>query len=200
MEWIRKHWVCTFLILLLLVYGVIQFYFHRRDVNDLADKRWYPINITETGKITIEYKTRSYVKYHKCFKLAFDKVAFDKMKHSDLYHDFYLNHSNYYVASSEVFYAETKNKPHFIVKIYKEGVLEAEENLYMMVMSYYANENINDKELSVRVLAGFFGPQSGACHKFLADTYYTIEVINDTPLPEYEGIPTYLGLKHEVIL
>lgn len=70
----------------------------------------------------------------------------------------------------------------------------------MMAMSYYGRENINHQKISVRVLDGEFGPQSGACYKFLADTHYTIEIINDTPLPEYKGVPTYLGLKHEVIL
>lgn len=194
----RKHRYYKFIILLLLIYGAVWFYFYRRDMNDLADKRWYPINITEAGKITIEYKTRSYVKYHKCFKLAFDEVTFDKLP--DKYYRLYKINSNYYTSGSEIFYAETKNKPHFIVKIYKEGVLEAEENLYMMEMSYNGRENINDQKLLVRVLDGFFGPQSGACHKFLADTHYTIEVINDTPLPEYKGVPTYLGLKHEVLL
>lgn len=195
---VRKHWVCTFILLPLLIYGVIQFYLYQRDMNDLADIRWYPINITEEGKITIEYKTRSYVKYHKCFKLAFEREEFDKLPNS--YHDFYLQFSNYNIVESDVFYTETKSKPHFFVKIYKDGILEAERNLYMMNMSYHGEEDINEKSLEVRVLGGYFGPQSGACYKFLADTHYTIEVINDTPLPEYKGVPTYLGLKHEVIL
>ncbi len=194
----RMNHILCMVFFVIFISGAVLFYFHRRDMNDLADKRWYPINITESGKITIEYKTRSYVKYHKCFKLAFERDSFDKLP--DKYYNLYKQHSNYYTASSEVFYAETKNKPHFLVKIYKEGILESEENLYMMAMSYYGRENINHQKISVRVLDGEFGPQSGACYKFLADTHYTIEIINDTPLPEYKGVPTYLGLKHEVIL
>ena len=194
----RMNHILCMVFFVIFISGAVLFYFHRRDMNDLADKRWYPINITESGKITIEYKTRSYVKYHKCFKLAFEQEAFDKMP--DSYYNFYKQHSNYYTAEDNVFYSETADKPHFIVKIYKEGVLEAERNVYMMNMSYHGSEKIKGAPLDVRVLAGYFGPQSGACYKFLADTHYTIEIINDTPLPEYKGVPTYLGLKHEVIL
>ena len=86
-----------------------------------------------------------------------------------------------------------KNRPQFIIKIYKEETLVKESLLYAVDKHSKSQMQVGNQEINLQLLSMSFAPGQSACYHFEDNTSYMIELINNTPLPIYNGITTVFG-------
>lgn len=216
---IKKHPVCTvFLILPFVIYGYLYFTDFRYD-DDKNDFRHYPIPpLTEKWTKTIEYKSLPNVKFSKCFILSFNdeqlehnvnkmfgknfvnRVSTDGEYTIEItyYDEVYTRKYSLYHTQNiteEEFYKEAKEKPHFWLKIYQDGVLLETRELYFSDFLSSSRIKIGDRELSAPGIISTPGYKQGYCHNFAEDTQYKLEIINDQIIPEFQDVEVFFTLR-----
>ena len=197
-RFIRKHRICSlfiFLLLCLTIYSCIQEYEIREDYRVHRQNYWEKIDITKTGTKVINYHNRS-GRYIRCFYLGFKLDEFHARfdQESEVEKMYNIKNPDYMNETGERFYNWIKNRPQFIIKIYKEETLVKESLLYAVDKHSISKEQVGNQEIDLKLLSMSFAPGQSACYHFEDDTSYAIELINNTPLPIYKGITTVFGL------
>lgn len=196
-RFIRKHRICSlfiFLLLCLTIYSCIQEYEIREDYRVHRQDHWEQIDITKVGTKVINYHNRS-GRYIRCFYLGFKLDEFHARfdQESEVEEMYNINNPDYMNETGERFYNWIKNRPQFIIKIYKEETLVKESLLYAVDKHSISKEQVGNQEIDLKLLSMSFAPGQSACYHFEDDTSYAIELINNTPLPIYNGITTVFG-------
>ena len=196
-RFIRKHRICSlfiFLLLCLTIYSCIQEYEIREDYRVHRQEHWEQIDITKVGTKVINYHNRS-GRYIRCFYLGFKLDEFQaRFDHESEVEKMYnINNPDYMNETGERFYNWIKNRPQFIIKIYKEETLVKESLLYAVDKHSKSQMQVGNQEINLQLLSMSFAPGQSACYHFEDDTSYTIELINNTPLLIYNGITTVFG-------
>ena len=196
-RFIRKHRICSlfiFLLLCLTIYSCIQEYEIREDYRVHRQDHWEQIDITKVGTKVINYHNRS-GRYIRCFYLGFKLDEFHaRFDHESEVEKMYnIKNPDYMNETGERFYNWIKNRPQFIIKIYKEETLVKESLLYAVSENSISKEQVGNQEINLQLLSMSFAPGQSACYHFEDDTSYAIELINNTPLPIYNGITTVFG-------
>ena len=201
-EFVKKHKICSILILLILSFLVyIKFFFvlklplgnfgppinyTEEEIRLYFRKYWEPFDITTSNTKRIHYHNHSGKFYH-CFGMWLEEQAIDeKVKDFDEKYRFFR-----YETDAE-FDLDKKDKPHLRVRIYRNNISVAEQDIYLMStddVSYV--RKINGEKIDFRILNGYSKPQESACYHFEDDTDYAIEITNLVPFPEYEGIQSF---------
>ena len=197
-RFIRKHRICSlfiFLLLCLTIYSCIQEYEIREDYRVHRQEHWEKIDITKTGTKVINYHNRS-GRYIRCFYLGFKLDEFHaRFDHESEVEKMYnIKNPDYMNETGERFYNWIKNRPQFIIKIYKEETLVKESLLYAVDKHSKSQMQVGNQEINLQLLSMSFAPGQSACYHFEDNTSYMIELINNTPLPIYSGITTVFGL------
>ena len=198
-RFIRKHRICSlfiFLLLCLTIYSCIQEYEIREDYRVHRQDHWEKIDITKAGTKVINYHNRS-GRYIRCFYLGFKLDEFHaRFDHESEVEKMYnIKNPDYMNETGERFYNWIKNRPQFIIKIYKEETLVKESLLYAVSENSISKEQVGNQEINLQLLSMSFAPGQSACYHFEDNTSYVIELINNTPLPIYNGITTVFGLQ-----
>ena len=196
-RFIRKHRICSlfiFLLLCLTIYSCIQEYEIREDYRVHRQEHWEQIDITKVGTKVINYHNRS-GRYIRCFYLGFKLDEFHARfdQESEVEKMYNINNPDYMNETGERFYNWIKNRPQFIIKIYKEETLVKESLLYAVDKHSKSQMQVGNQEINLQLLSMSFAPGQSACYHFEDDTSYAIELINNTPLPIYNGITTVFG-------
>ena len=196
-RFIRKHRICSlfiFLLLCLTIYSCIQEYEIREDYRVHRQEHWEKIDITKAGTKVINYHNRS-GRYIRCFYLGFKLDEFHARfdQESEVEEMYNINNPDYMNETGERFYNWIKNRPQFIIKIYKEETLVKESLLYAVSENSISKEQVGNQEINLQLLSMSFAPGQSACYHFEDNTSYMIELINNTPLPIYNGITTVFG-------
>ena len=196
-RFIRKHRICSlfiFLLLCLTIYSCIQEYEIREDYRVHRQDHWEKIDITKAGTKVINYHNRS-GRYIRCFYLGFKLDEFHaRFDHESEVEKMYnIKNPDYMNETGERFYNWIKNRPQFIIKIYKEETLVKESLLYAVDKHSISKEQVGNQEINLQLLSMSFAPGQSACYHFEDDTSYAIELINNTPLLIYNGITTVFG-------
>ena len=198
-RFIRKHRICSlfiFLLLCLTIYSCIQEYEIREDYRVHRQDHWEKIDITKAGTKVINYHNRS-GRYIRCFYLGFKLDEFHaRFDHESEVEKMYnIKNPDYMNETGERFYNWIKNRPQFIIKIYKEETLVKESLLYAVSENSISKEQVGNQEINLQLLSMSFAPGQSACYHFEDNTSYMIELINNTPLPIYNGITTVFGFQ-----
>ena len=198
-RFIRKHRICSlfiFLLLCLTIYSCIQEYEIREDYRVHRQDHWEKIDITKAGTKVINYHNRS-GRYIRCFYLGFKLDEFQaRFDHESEVEKMYnIKNPDYMNETGERFYNWIKNRPQFIIKIYKEETLVKESLLYAVSENSISKEQVGNQEINLQLLSMSFAPGQSACYHFEDNTSYMIELINNTPLPIYNGITTVFGFQ-----
>ena len=198
-RFIRKHRICSlfiFLLLCLTIYSCIQEYEIREDYRVHRQEHWEQIDITKAGTKVINYHNRS-GRYIRCFYLGFKLDEFHARfdQESEVEEMYNINNPDYMNETGERFYNWIKNRPQFIIKIYKEETLVKESLLYAVDKHSISKEQVGNQEIDLKLLSMSFAPGQSACYHFEDNTSYVIELINNTPLPIYNGITTVFGFR-----
>jgi hypothetical protein len=198
-RFIRKHRICSlfiFLLLCLTIYSCIQEYEIREDYRVHRQDHWEKIDITKAGTKVINYHNRS-GRYIRCFYLGFKLDEFHaRFDHESEVEKMYnIKNPDYMNETGERFYNWIKNRPQFIIKIYKEETLVKESLLYAVSENSISKEQVGNQEINLQLLSMSFAPGQSACYHFEDNTSYVIELINNTPLPIYNGITTVFGFQ-----
>ena len=198
-RFIRKHRICSlfiFLLLCLTIYSCIQEYEIREDYRVHRQEHWEQIDITKAGTKVINYHNRS-GRYIRCFYLGFKLDEFHaRFDHESEVEKMYnIKNPDYMNETGERFYNWIKNRPQFIIKIYKEETLVKESLLYAVSENSISKEQVGNQEIDLKLLSMSFAPGQSACYHFEDNTSYVIELINNTPLPIYNGITTVFGFR-----
>ena len=196
-RFIRKHRICSlfiFLLLWLTIYSCIQEYEIKEDYRVHRQDHWEQIDITKVGTKVINYHNRS-GRYIRCFYLGFKLDEFHARfdQESEVEEMYNINNPDYMNETGERFYNWIKNRPQFIIKIYKEETLVKESLLYAVSENSISKEQVGNQEINLQLLSMSFAPGQSACYHFEDNTSYVIELINNTPLPIYNGITTVFG-------
>lgn len=196
-RFIRKHRICSlfiFLLLCLTIYSCIQEYEIREDYRVHRQDHWEQIDITKAGTKVINYHNRS-GRYIRCFYLGFKLDEFHARfdQESEVEKMYNINNPDYMNETGERFYNWIKNRPQFIIKIYKEETLVKESLLYAVDKHSKSQMQVGNQEINLQLLSMSFAPGQSACYHFEDNTSYMIELINNTPLPIYNGITTVFG-------
>ena len=196
-RFIRKHRICSlfiFLLLCLTIYSCIQEYEIREDYRVHRQDHWEKIDITKAGTKVINYHNRS-GRYIRCFYLGFKLDEFHARfdQESEVEEMYNINNPDYMNETGERFYNWIKNRPQFIIKIYKEETLVKESLLYAVDKHSKSQMQVGNQEINLQLLSMSFAPGQSACYHFEDNTSYMIELINNTPLPIYNGITTVFG-------
>ena len=196
-RFIRKHRICSlfiFLLLCLTIYSCIQEYEIREDYRVHRQDHWEQIDITKVGTKVINYHNRS-GRYIRCFYLGFKLDEFHARfdQESEVEKMYNINNPDYMNETGERFYNWIKNRPQFIIKIYKEETLVKESLLYAVDKHSKSQMQVGNQEINLQLLSMSFAPGQSACYHFEDNTSYMIELINNTPLPIYNGITTVFG-------
>ena len=194
---LKEHWFCSIVltcatVFIGLVIAYAYWFFDRVYGPENFISSSYPIDVTTANTKMIDYPVGPYAKNQRCFGLAIEAEAFKERFPDDSEYS-YTFENRYYDKkdSDEIFYIKAKHKPHFFIKIYKEGTLVDEKDIYMINSHSSYSTLLNKKRLSMKGVKGVSAPKKSACHQFLPNTQYTLEVINLKPLPEYNGIGTH---------
>ena len=182
------------MLLCLTIYSCIQEYEIREDYRVHRQEHWEKIDITKTGTKVINYHNRS-GRYIRCFYLGFKLDEFHaRFDHESEVEKMYnIKNPDYMNETGERFYNWIKNRPQFIIKIYKEETLVKESLLYAVSENSISKEQVGNQEINLQLLSMSFAPGQSACYHFEDNTSYMIELINNTPLPIYNGITTVFG-------
>ena len=141
-EFVKKHKICSALMLLVLSFLVyIKFFFvlklplgnfgppinyTEEEIRLYFRTYWEPFDITTSNTKRIHYHNHSGKFYH-CFGMWLEEQAIDeKVKDFDEKYRFF-----HYKTDAE-FDLEKKDKPHLRVHIYRNNISLAEQDIYLM--------------------------------------------------------------------
>lgn len=191
----------------LLITFAICIYFYLtyfRYQPDRHDHRYYPIPaFSGQWSKTIDYAPLPHVKFKKCFLVAFNSLQLKenlaKMFGEEYYSDIYLrkkyDFSRVWHLTYEDFLMESKQKPHFLLKIYQDDKLVKTQSISFAYYNSNPALKIDNREFFITEMMGLIKPQIGFCYQFSEKSRYRLEIISDTVLPEHQGIETYLIIK-----
>ena len=207
LQFVKKHKICSILILLILSFLVyIKFffvlklplgrfappiYYTEEDMRLHFQTYWEPFDITTLNTKRIHYHNHS-GKFNRCFGLWLEEQALNERVK-----DFEEKYRPYYSKGSNAeFDLGKKDKPYLHVRIYRNNIALAEQDIYLMETEDigYVLE-INGKKIHFRPLHGYSKPRESACYHFEDDTDYEIELANLVPFPEYEGIQSFFYIE-----
>ncbi|MFD1805349.1 hypothetical protein ACFSAV_03005 [Pasteurella oralis] len=205
-DFLKKYYgqVLLLLIPILLGYSIYLYFYFTRFIykEDRKDFRYYPISLTNEWIKVIEYDTKPKVKHKKCFLIAFNHLQLmDNLKKEfgeNYYSDFYSpKYSAYRVTklSESVFYQEAKEKPKLLLKIYKDEILIETKDIYFSYFFSFSSLEINGGGISIAEILGHWTLESAACYDFSENTHYRLEIINQSILPEYQDVETFLVIR-----
>ena len=204
-EFVKKHKICSILILLILSFLVyIKFFFVLKlplgfgpPINYTKEEAqlyfrtyWEPFDITTLNTKRIHYHNHSGKFYH-CFGMWLEKEAIDeKVK------DFKEKYRFFRYETDAEFDLYKKDKPHLRVRIYRNNISLAEQDIYLMSTdAISAVIELNGKKTEFRILYGEITSRESACYHFEDDTDYEIEITNLVPFPKYEGIQSFFRIE-----
>lgn len=200
---LKKHWLCCSLMVLpiLLVFNILYVIIglnlgfidspfmgfispSKEYIRQHYRNQWELIDITKFNTKKFEYYSLS-GEHPRCFMLAFEKLPLYSRGE-----DFYGHYQGDYSTLEKLQIGiKDKRKPHLVVRIYKQGKQLDEQDVYILKSDSYTDITVNNEDIDVNVVGG-----GGACYRFEDNTTYTIEVINNRPLPDYQGIRTFFGI------
>ena len=203
-QFLKKHYI--FMAFLLITFAIcIYFYLtYFRYQPDRHDHRYYPISaFSEKWSKTIEYTPLPHVKFEKCFLVAFNSLQLKgnltKMFGEEYYSDIYLrkkyDFSRVWHLTYEDFLMESKQKPHFLLKIYQDDKLVKTQSISFAYYNSNTALKIDNREFFITEMMGLIKPRLEFCYQFSEKSRYRLEIISDTVLPEHQGIETYLIIK-----
>ena len=203
-QFLKKHYI--FMAFLLITFAIcIYFYLtYFRYQPDRYDHRYYPIPaFSGQWSKTIDYAPLPHVKFKKCFLVAFNSLQLKenlaKMFGEEYYSDIYLrkkyDFSRVWDLTYEDFLMESKQKPHFLLKIYQDDKLVKTQSISFAYYNSNPALKIDNREFFITEMMGLIKPQIGFCYQFSEKSRYRLEIISDTVLPEHQGIETYLIIK-----
>ena len=203
-QFLRKHYI--FMAFLLITFAIcIYFYLtYFRYQPDRHDHRYYPIPaFSGQWSKTIDYAPLPHVKFKKCFLVAFNSLQLKenlaKMFGEEYYSDIYLrkkyDFSRVWHLTYEDFLMESKQKPHFLLKIYQDDKLVKTQSISFAYYNSNPALKIDNREFFITEMMGLIKPQIGFCYQFSEKSRYRLEIISDTVLPEHQEIETYLIIK-----
>jgi len=203
-QFLKKHYI--FMAFLLITFAIcIYFYLtYFRYQPDRHDHRYYPIPaFSGQWSKTIDYAPLPHVKFKKCFLVAFNSLQLKenlaKMFGEEYYSDIYLrkkyDFSRVWYLTYEDFLMESKQKPHFLLKIYQDDKLVKTQSISFAYYNSNPALKIDNREFFITEMMGLIKPQIGFCYQFSEKSRYRLEIISDTVLPEHQGIETYLIIK-----
>ena len=203
-QFLKKHYI--FMAFLLITFAIcIYFYLtYFRYQPDRHDHRYYPIPaFSGQWSKTIDYAPLPHVKFKKCFLVAFNSLQLKenlaKMFGEEYYSDIYLrkkyDFSRVWDLTYEDFLMESKQKPHFLLKIYQDDKLVKTQSISFAYYNSNPALKIDNREFFITEMMGLIKPQIGFCYQFSEKSRYRLEIISDTVLPEHQGIETYLIIK-----
>ena len=203
-QFLRKHYI--FMAFLLITFAIcIYFYLtYFRYQPDRHDHRYYPIPaFSGQWSKTIDYAPLPHVKFKKCFLVAFNSLQLKenlaKMFGEEYYSDIYLrkkyDFSRVWHLTYEDFLMESKQKPHFLLRIYQDDKLVKTQSISFAYYNSNPALKIDNREFFITEMMGLIKPQIGFCYQFSEKSRYRLEIISDTVLPEHQGIETYLIIK-----
>lgn len=191
----------------LLITFAICIYFYLtyfRYQPDRHDHRYYPIPaFSGQWSKTIDYAPLPHVKFKKCFLVAFNSLQLKenlaKMFGEEYYSDIYLrkkyDFSRVWHLTYEDFLMESKQKPHFLLKIYQDDKLVKTQSISFAYYNSNTALKIDNREFFITEMMGLIKPRLEFCYQFSEKSRYRLEIISDTVLPEHQGIETYLIIK-----
>ena len=203
-QFLKKHYIFMAFLLITFVICIYFYLTYFRYQPDRYDHRYYPIPaFSGSWSKTIEYTPLPHVKFKKCFLVAFNYLQLQKnlenMFGEEYYNDIYLrkkyDFSRVWDLTYEDFLMESKQKPHFLLKIYQDDKLIKTQSISF---AYYRSNpalKIDNREFFITEMMGLIKPQIGFCYQFSEKSRYRLEIISDTVLPEHQGIETYLIIK-----
>jgi hypothetical protein len=203
-QFLKKHYI--FMAFLLITFAIcIYFYLtYFRYQPDRHDHRYYPIPaFSGQWSKTIDYAPLPHVKFKKCFLVAFNSLQLKenlaKMFGEEYYSDIYLrkkyDFSRVWHLTYEDFLMESKQKPHFLLKIYQDDKLVKTQSISFAYYNSNPALKIDNREFFITEMMGLIKPQIGFCYQFSEKSRYRLEIISDTVLPEHQEIETYLIIK-----
>ena len=191
-KFIRKHYILTVFIMIPFILYIYYYLTELRYQPDTRERRWYSVNLAEKFTKILDYKTKKHIKYTKCFVLAFEFRSYDERVK---YLKFFDPKYNPYKLTDEQFYTSLiVNKPKFLLNIYKEGKLIDKKTIYITSNKSLFQEEINGRKFELQQVYGHFQPRVSACYRFIENSHYTLELINDTPMPEFQHVETFFGI------
>ena len=203
-QFLKKHYI--FMAFLLITFAIcIYFYLtYFRYQPDRYDHRYYPISaFSEKWSKTIEYTPLPHVKFEKCFLVAFNSLQLKgnltKMFGEEYYSDIYLrkkyDFSRVWHLTYEDFLMESKQKPHFLLKIYQDDKLVKTQSISFAYYNSNTALKIDNREFFITEMMGLIKPRLEFCYQFSEKSRYRLEIISDTVLPEHHGVEAYLIIK-----
>ena len=203
-QFLKKHYI--FMAFLLITFAIcIYFYLtYFRYQPDRYDHRYYPISaFSEKWSKTIEYTPLPHVKFEKCFLVAFNSLQLKgnltKMFGEEYYSDIYLrkkyDFSRVWHLTYEDFLMESKQKPHFLLKIYQDDKLVKTQSISFAYYNSNPALKIDNREFFITEMMGLIKPRLEFCYQFSEKSRYRLEIISDTVLPEHHGVEAYLIIK-----
>ena len=203
-QFLKKHYI--FMAFLLITFAIcIYFYLtYFRYQPDRHDHRYYPISaFSEKWSKTIEYTPLPHVKFEKCFLVAFNSLQLKgnltKMFGEEYYSDIYLrkkyDFSRVWHLTYEDFLMESKQKPHFLLKIYQDDKLVKTQSISFAYYNSNTALKIDNREFFITEMMGLIKPRLEFCYQFSEKSRYRLEIISDTVLPEHHGVEAYLIIK-----
>ena len=203
-QFLKKYYI--FMAFLLITFAIcIYFYLtYFRYQPDRHDHRYYPIPaFSGQWSKTIDYAPLPYVKFEKCFLVAFNSLQLKgnltKMFGEEYYSDIYLrkkyDFSRVWHLTYEDFLMESKQKPHFLLKIYQDDKLVKTQSISFAYYNSNPALKIDNREFFITEMMGLIKPRLEFCYQFSEKSRYRFEIISDTVLPEHQGIETYLIIK-----
>lgn len=196
LNYLKKHWVLSSLIAIVLFFPSLCYYVFSILIAIDSGRYWHSVVLTQPSKTVFEY-VLPYPKYPKrCLELALDLEAIDQ-KYSSIDSEFdqKFRVNVWEKMSDEEYVSHMQGKPHFIARIYQAGELKDTQEVYMMEKKSTSSAYVGGfKVTTLAELAGYNRSKQLTCYEFSPDIVYTIEVINQTPLAEFQDIDAFLGL------
>ena len=162
----------------LLITFAICIYFYLtyfRYQPDRHDHRYYPIPaFSGQWSKTIDYAPLPHVKFKKCFLVAFNSLQLKenlaKMFGEEYYSDIYLrkkyDFSRVWHLTYEDFLMESKQKPHFLLKIYQDDKLVKTQSISFAYYNSNTALKIDNREFFITEMMGLIKPRLEFCYQF----------------------------------
>ena len=197
LKFFRKHYILTiFLLMPFFLYGYYYFTYVRYH-DDRIDFRHYPIpSLTEKWTKTIEYDTLPIMKLARYFVIAFNwkqleenlEKEFGKQYYDNVYEKKYSPYNGFNL-DNERFYENEKDKPIFVVKVYKGERLLETRIIYFTEMLSSETITIDNGYIDTMGIVSY---NSFYLHE---KSHYRFEITNVKKLPEFENVDVFLTIR-----
>ena len=120
---------------------------------------------------------------------------FGEEYYSDIYLRKKYDFSRVWHLTYEDFLMESKQKPHFLLKIYQDDKLVKTQSISFAYYNSNPALKIDNREFFITEMMGLIKPRLEFCYQFSEKSRYRLEIISDTVLPEHHGVEAYLIIK-----